>query len=236
MSLSAIRSFFLVALAACTLPGWAQEVESPVPAPRREQGGAPVPAPRFVEGDAWRYQQLNGWNGTVRDRHASRVIGFQGDEALLGTSFDLQAGAVKDPPVLARLRLGVHTGTTHSRAPFAQVAWMQFPLEVGKTWSSDYSISLGHGKLQAHHHSAKVVGWESVTVPAGTFRALRVNHTLRRMVEMSDVILPEYNYYTFWYVPEVKRYVKYEREYRNVRNARQDHFIEELLGYAVKNE
>jgi hypothetical protein len=56
------------------------------------------------------------------------------------------------------------------------------------------------------------------------------------MVEMSDVILPEYNYYTFWYVPEVKRYVKYEREYRNVRNARQDHFVEELLGFAVKNE
>ena len=60
------------------------------------------------------------------------------------------------------------------------------------------------GKAEDH---GSVLGWEDVTVPAGTFHALKV------------VVLSRYygaggynddSTLTFWYVPEVNRFVKFD--------------------------
>ena len=57
----------------------------------------------------------------------------------------------------------------------------------------------------------KVIGWEQVAVPAGTFKALRV--------ELRDRIVGTGGVYnlvtlTYWYVRDVNRFVKYS--YRSV--------------------
>lgn len=60
-------------------------------------------------------------------------------------------------------------------------------------------------------YSVKAAGWENVTVPAGTFRALKVE------IEGSRGKDPDPNWWpkqamrfvhTIWYAPEAKRYVK----------------------------
>jgi len=60
-------------------------------------------------------------------------------------------------------------------------------------------------------YTTKVVGWESVTVPAGTFRALRVEIEGNRGKDPDPYWWPKQAarfQHTFWYAPEAKRYVK----------------------------
>ena len=68
-----------------------------------------------------------------------------------------------------------------------------------------------------------VTGWETVTVPAGTFRALKViqKGVWRRLDNGSSHVQE----IAFWYVPEVKRWVKLEATGGLTR------LIEELVSY-----
>jgi len=75
--------------------------------------------------------------------------------------------------------------------------WFTWPLEVGRRW--EYQ-----GILEDQQHkdslrdSYKVVSVESVTVPAGTFRAFKI------VREANGSIMDEY-----WYAPDVRWYVKW---------------------------
>jgi hypothetical protein len=68
---------------------------------------------------------------------------------------------------------------------------MQFPLTVGKTWTVVYGFSTGGGNFVQQTGTGTVVGIEDVTVPAGTFKAYRVES--RHGPDLRT---------TFWYVPE----------------------------------
>ena len=58
-----------------------------------------------------------------------------------------------------------------------------------------------------------VVGWEDVQVPAGRFHALKV--VSEGSVQRSDRPRPGDVSETVWYVPEVRRFVKWIFESRN---------------------
>ena len=51
----------------------------------------------------------------------------------------------------------------------------RFPLVPGNEWTYEYEVKTSLGIVR-NEMKAKVVGWEEVTVPAGTFRALRIEH------------------------------------------------------------
>ncbi len=75
----------------------------------------------------------------------------------------------------------------------------------------------------------KVVGWEDVTVPAGTFRAVRIEGTtlLPHVSASGRLLQPRQSQLTIWYVPEVNREVK--RIYDNGR----DTDVRELTQYRL---
>jgi hypothetical protein len=50
-----------------------------------------------------------------------------------------------------------------------------FPLTVEKTWTDRYGVSTGGGEFVQQTGTGTVVGIESVTVPAGTFQAYRID-------------------------------------------------------------
>ena len=54
--------------------------------------------------------------------------------------------------------------------------------------------------------TVKVVGWEDVVVPAGKFRALKVE--AKGTIQRLDAAWSGWNRYDVLYVPEVKRWVK----------------------------
>ena len=60
-------------------------------------------------------------------------------------------------------------------------------------------------------YATRVAGWESVTVPAGTFRALRVELEGNRGKDPDPFWWPKQAarfQHTIWYAPEAKRYLK----------------------------
>jgi hypothetical protein len=51
---------------------------------------------------------------------------------------------------------------------------LQFPLVVGKTWTSDHELTVGAATKMPMKTTWKVESYEDITVPAGTFKAWRV--------------------------------------------------------------
>jgi hypothetical protein len=87
--------------------------------------------------------------------------------------------------------------------------WFAFPLYPGKTWEDTFNWEL-LGAAPAKGKGGDrgtVLGWEDVTVPAGTFHALKVVVSSRFYGAggyNDDATL------TFWYAPEVNRFVKFD--------------------------
>jgi len=73
-----------------------------------------------------------------------------------------------------------------------------WPLRVGKKWKDDYICRRSSKGFRASHSkiSVKILTYEEVTVPAGTFRALRIQAGEE----------------TFWYAPSIGWAVKEEIE------------------------
>lgn len=90
--------------------------------------------------------------------------------------------------------------------------WFKFPIAPGKTWAqSAHWETLAPDVTGTEEVRAKAVGWERVTVPAGTYKALSV--------EIRDRIIGTGGVYdlitlTYWYVSDVNRFVKYS--YRSI--------------------
>jgi hypothetical protein len=93
--------------------------------------------------------------------------------------------------------------------------WMDFPFQVGKTWTRDrkrYRTQSGRTvfeyTLQARYN---VLAYEEVKVPGGTFKAFKIKHTATETCFGSecgwgDAKRSGVRY--LWYAPEVGYYVK----------------------------
>jgi len=86
---------------------------------------------------------------------------------------------------------------------------IKFPLTIGKKWSYEYDRKRSVGPLvQRLLAKFEVEAFEPITVPAGTFQAFKITAKLeakkRRKITMPD-------WYYFWYAPEVKYIVKWEK-------------------------
>jgi hypothetical protein len=137
-----------------------------------------------------------------------------------------------------------------------------FPLSPGKTWQVEYKDD---HPTDRKHSSEKitekysVTGWEDVTVPAGTFKALKIEcegqwtaviapavgaaAQTRSDAQGSTVVMQTNRaapqtvtgrlYKAFWYVPSVKRWIKTDEEYFNTSGARSEVSSDELESYKL---
>jgi hypothetical protein len=85
----------------------------------------------------------------------------------------------------------------------------QFPLSPGRHYAAAWDMRRPRaGAFHVRHErEVTVLGWEDVEVPAGRFRALKVQadgHFRRLDRPASDKA-----FNTYWYVPRVKRWVKH---------------------------
>ncbi len=85
---------------------------------------------------------------------------------------------------------------------------LQFPLAVGRSYQAAWEIRRPRaGAFHVKHERAvKVVGWEDIEVPAGKFRALRIE--AEGNYKRLDKPFSDKARNTYWYVPRVKRWVK----------------------------
>lgn len=103
--------------------------------------------------------------------------------------------------------------------------YLNFPMYVGKSWASTWEYACTAGYHETANLNATVLNAEQVTVPAGTFDALRVR-LATTLTNSNDGNLANgsigtgqatYQIVTIgWYAPTIGQYVKYERTYTYV--------------------
>lgn len=111
---------------------------------------------------------------------------------------------------------------------------LRFPLQPGARYTSQFEIVRPRqGAFRSKVTlNATVAGWEEIAVPAGKFRALKVDApgTYQRV----DVSGAGKVRYMVWYVPEVKRWVKWTFENTNFRGEPLLREGEELVAYRLQ--
>ncbi|MHB8873483.1 MAG: hypothetical protein ACYC8T_07330 [Myxococcaceae bacterium] len=188
------------------------------------QGGAPegkvglVAEARRVEfsptataGDQWEFA-LRGSGGASTSRRsvtevaAGRIVTKEETTSGSGTSATVSA---RDDNwnVLSSVVTSEGSPTTQTY-DFALVEHL-FPFRPGMSWHQRVrQVQSGDAASSVEDLEIEVVGWERVTVPAGTWDALKVRK-VSRPVRPGESAVTEY-VTTFWYVPEVKAEVRTE--------------------------
>jgi hypothetical protein len=205
-----------------------------------------VPSPVFAAGDRWVFNRTiekgtNGFGQRLEDMVVERlgngtmVVGLKPDGSLGGFE-DHVAGADWSQ---RRVAYGEEMVTTRP---------LTFPLRVGKSWTVDYTDTKRRGaQLSDHvHRTCTVVGWGDVPVPAGTFRAIKVqaNGVDEAIIDVPTTAvgaaavqggaamsttrtqrgalgrLTRATYAEFYYVPQTKNFVKAIEEQYDTGNVR----------------
>jgi len=205
-----------------------------------------VPAPTMKAGDGWIIdltveQGTSGFSERRLDMTTERVddsgmvVGIKPYRAPVGYQDRIEGLDWSETALLDGVQ-----ATTHRP--------LSFPLTVGKTWTVDFVDPRRHGlQISIHNRTTfKVVGWEQVVVPAGSFRALKVEGRAKLdalmapsaavvnggVVSSSDSSLvtrtasspggPVHatQFEEYFYVPEVKWFVKAVQEQYNSDNVR----------------
>ena len=90
--------------------------------------------------------------------------------------------------------------------------YAKFPMAAGSTWSGSVRFNSGTGEILIHDLTVQVSGWERVTVPAGTFNAVKLN--LRGGFRILGGGGVGNIFDSYWYAPAVRQFVKKEIEHR----------------------
>jgi hypothetical protein len=163
-----------------------------------------VPRPEVHVGDRWVYHHWDQLNNKLVKTYELRVT-FAGPQAI-HTVVKRADGSQSDAvwtadwnatvSVISEAVINPHTGL------------FRFPLHVGDEYESEFELAYPKGAFRAKHkYKVRVVGWEDVTVDAGSFHALKLE--VRGGYERLDRDGSSFVNATVWYVPEVKRWVKY---------------------------
>jgi hypothetical protein len=206
------------------------------------QAEPPVGKPTVKPGDFWIYRKMDYAANRPMETYELTVTFVRND--VIHASVYVEKG---DPMGSFRSIAKPKTGDLDSDATFTS-GWnalsapdgsireyrgefLRFPLAPGNSFSYGYDIRRPRsGAFHVkHERTAAVTRWEDVVVPAGKFRALRVeaNGSFQRQ----DQFMAGKARAVYWYAPEVKRWVKYT--YETFVPQPWDHEGEELVAFKI---
>jgi hypothetical protein len=165
---------------------------------------AQVPAPEVKVGDRWVYRHSDARFQPPVFNYELRVtfVDARAIHTLLVRQGTLKESDATWTPQWASV-VSVDEGVVETEKPM-----LQFPLAIGGQYPAAWDNRRPRiGNFHARHErTVRVVGWEEIEVPAGRFRALKLEAqgNWRRMDRPASGRARN----TIWYVPEVKRWVK----------------------------
>ena len=178
-------------------------------------------------GDRWSYDIKDALTGDVRqavtivaaeitEKEITTRISVRGRDRPLTFIFDPDWGRIDD-------------GTWKHRP--SDLLGIKKPLQIGKQWRAEgNSTNVQTGVAMQTSGSAKVVGQEQITTPAGTFDTFRVELTVRQINTRDQTKSTTLNAVT-WYAPAINRWPKRQTEIRAEGRVRES-FIDELTEYS----
>ncbi len=192
---------------------------------------ARIEGPAVKAGDVWIYNKLDGWNNVLEDISVVRV------KRVAAEGIFMEATGL-DGSNLARIQRTADFNLVRIEAPkFTKTTLpyypnFSFPLWVGKTWKGKVAFESTDqpGKEVRAELDGRVVGYESVTVPAGTFFALKIELSGPYRASNLEGSWTGRIEDTLWYAPQVRNAVRYE--YKDTTGAAlYNHEIHELVKY-----
>ncbi len=219
-----------------------------------------IGAPAVASNDSWTYQHTieigSRWQ---QENTVFTVTRASATEIALDLT---QAGSTMPPrEVLTGQDWSRHRSINGHETVVNQP--FSFPLSVGKTWRVEYAEMHPNRQHSVEHWVTpyRVTGWEDVTVPAGTFHALKIEAegqwsavvapavssmsgarvdaegatTVIQSNRAGGAAISGRTYKAFWYVPSVKRWVKSVEEYYNANEVRTSRYTDQLQSYKVSN-
>lgn len=213
-TLAALAAAGLVALAA-----WADD--------------PPVPGPDVKAGDSWTYRQTRTGERAPAEPVVYEIkVTFVGPKAIKAVS-TLPGGKEIDTTWTPEWNV-VTDGRSGSFFPDSGL--LRFPLKPGLRYNTQYELVRPRRDSfdSKNTLNVRIAGWEELSVPAGTFRALKVeaNGTFERADKARDAIGELH--YVVWYVPELKRWAKLSFRSTSRRGGPGMRQEEELLSYRVQ--
>ena len=201
------------------------------PYPRADPPVAVVPPPQLKSGDTWVYVQINGYNRlperTLTDTLRRTEEGFVVERKSDRPGEPLQTETISAP--WRELRETTGGATRAFSVPLARIP---FPIAPGQSWSERATMTDGYGKNFVWQTWGHALGWERIRTAAGEFVALRVERQMNLGdydYTFSDTRVVE----TYWYAPEVKRWVRLEHRYERVELLVRPHIRRNLSDWIV---
>lgn len=194
------------------------------------QDGAPVPRPTVKAGDRWLY------HGT--DYRTQKSLGTREERATFVSDAVIHTLVVifgKDDETDA-----TYTSAWNSVSSFdggvitPHSGTLRFPMTVGDRYAANFENRRPRrGDFHVtHQRTVHVVGWEDVVVPAGKFRALKLE--VRGTYQRHDRSISGKTRSMIWYVPAVRRWAKQTHEDWNERGALNAWYGDELIDFKVQ--
>jgi hypothetical protein len=189
------------------------------------QSDAPVRRPEVRVGDSWTYRATNLLSPGTHE-HETRV-GFADNKLILAVSTRKSDGKEFDSSWTAEWN-AVKSYSEFMYRPHTGA--FRFPLRIGDEYEAKYELLRPRTNKVVSNttRTVKVVGWETVEVPAGTFRAIRV--VAEGLVQPMDGSNAWRQQTTYWYSPEVRRWVKLQNVLPKFTAS------EELLAYKLNED
>ena len=217
-----------------------------------------VATPKLHANDTWTYvatvENRTGW-------HQARVETILDHASAMSIAISNKQVGAPTPPVeeifgpdWSRIR-SVNGKETIVNRPLA------FPLTVGKTWTLAYMEEHPNRAWLRRqvHLTYTVTGWEDVTVPAGTFHALKIEGegqwtgttaphvaaaagsrvdaagatTVTQTARSGPTTVTGRIYRAYWYVPAVKKWAKSQEEDYTPGGIRNERLTNELEAFKV---
>jgi hypothetical protein len=170
--------------------------------------------PEVKVGDTWMYKQVDMLTNEVREESTIEVVSIDAEQI---KTRSVRSGREQEEIFDTQWNSKLVDGRAF--VPYRSV--LEFPLAIGKAWEKPvtYPNRQGDAKITATMKGT-VRGWESITVPAGTFQAQKITLTESYYNDRTGTSAGSrgggVGQWTVWYAPTAKRAVRFE--YQEGRN------------------
>ena len=167
-----------------------------------------VQRPQVKPGDSWTYRRMDYWTNKQTGR-LHETVTFANDKVIVAVGQRGDKEKEVDATYTAEWNF---VSSPTGRVFDPDQGLFRFPMHPGDTHEAKYDMkdpTEGSFEVRFERH-VKVVRWEEVTVPAGKFRALRVES--EGPFQRIDAPVTGTAKETAWYAPEAKRFVKWTFE------------------------
>jgi hypothetical protein len=181
--------------------------------------------PEWKVGDKWTFRQVEN-PGAKETTWTREVMAMLPDGRL-----DVATGGT------GRLIFDRETNSLDKRGPEYTWRRFKFPMTVGADWKHEYQIAGATWKGTAQSNW-RVLAYEKITVPAGTFDCFKVEGETFSSWQDSAQPLQQYNRSTvkttYWYCPAMKWAAKWEVESSAYAGAPRVTTVSELVSFEHK--